>query len=76
MNENYNSDLGRKTYKKKIPHRRNLLRNHQKNHANSQKYKRRTIKKAQTELTLQTIAHNIKNNTQKPNTITKKKPSK
>lgn len=30
MNENYNSDLGRKTYKKKIPHRRNLLRNHQK----------------------------------------------
>jgi transposase len=59
MNENYNSDLGRKTYKKRFHTGETYFAIIKK----SRKFpgiQRKTIKKAQTELTLQTIAHNIK----------------
>ena len=59
MNENYNSDLGRKTYQKRFHTGETYFAIIKK----SRKFpgiQRRTLKKAQTELTLQTIAHNIK----------------
>ena len=59
MKENYNSDLGKKTYKKRFHTGETYFAILKK----SRKFtgiQRKTIKKAQTELTLQTIAHNIK----------------
>ena len=59
MNENYNSDLGRKTYKKRF-HTGETYFAIIKESRKFPGIQRKTIKKAQTELTLQTIAHNIK----------------
>ena len=59
MKENYNSDLGRKTYRKRF-HTGETYFAILKNSRKFPGIKRKTTKKAQTELTLQTIAHNIK----------------
>ncbi|MCK9467747.1 MAG: transposase [Candidatus Absconditabacterales bacterium] len=59
MSENYNSDLGRKTYRKRF-HTGETYFAILKNSRKFPGIQRKTIKKAQTELTLQTIAHNIK----------------
>ena len=59
MSENYNSYLGKETYKKRFHTGETYFAILKK----SRKFpgiKRKTTKKAQTELTLQTIAHNIK----------------
>lgn len=59
MSENYNSDLGKQTYKKRFHTGETYFAILKK----SRKFpgiQRKTTKKAQTELTLQTIAHNIK----------------
>ena len=59
MSEDYNSDLGKETYQKRFHTGETYFAILKK----SRKFpgiQRKTIKKAQTELTLQTITHNIK----------------
>lgn len=59
MSENYNSDLGKQTYQKRF-HTGETYFAILKESRKFPGIKRKTTKKAQTELTLQTIAHNIK----------------
>jgi len=59
MREDYNSDLGKEIYKKRFHTGETYFAIIKESHK-FPGIQRKTIKKAQTELTLQTIAHNIK----------------